>query len=85
MPNVKGVVRRIVRDSVNAVLIDDLWNSGRSKPERIGRSMRRRRNIDVEVELGQVDLEATKPWEEMEMNPSDATQFRGIVARCNFL
>ena len=85
MPDVKGVERRVVRDSASAVLIDDIWNDGRAKPERIRRSLRRRTDIDVEVELSEVTAETARSWQDMEMEPSDATQYRAVVARCNFL
>ena len=55
--------RRVVRDSVNVVLIDDARNLDRMKPSRTTRSLRRRRNIDVEVESHEVTSEDTKPWE----------------------
>ena len=64
MPAVNGVYRRIVRDNVNGVLIDDLWNSSRAKPERVSRSMRHRRDVTVEIEVNEVNTESTKPWEE---------------------
>ena len=41
MHEVKGVKRRIVRDSVSAILIDEFWNNGRAKPSRIARSRNR--------------------------------------------
>lgn len=85
MPEVKGVKRRIVRDLVNGVLIDDSVINGRTKPERLRRSLKRRRNVVVEIEVDEISEVATKPWEELEMNPSDATMHRGVVARCNLL
>ena len=47
--------------------------------------MRRRRDVTVKVELDAIGEEATKPWEELEMNAAEATQYRAVVARCNFL
>ena len=49
MPSVEGVKRRMVRDGVNGVLIDDFQSSDRHKPERVERSMKRRRDIKVEI------------------------------------
>ena len=85
MPDVGGVKRRIVRDSVNGVLIDDFRSRYQHKPERIERAMKRRRDIQVEVERHAVDEKPTLPWEEKEMTASEATQYRAVVARCNFL
>ena len=47
--------------------------------------MKRRRDVTVEIEINEITSEATKPWEELEMNPSDATLYRAVVARCNVL
>ena len=85
MPDVKGVKRRIVWDSVNGVLMDDLWMGKKVKPSRTKRSLRRRRDITVELELGEVSATEEKSWEEQEMEPTDATLYRAVVARCNLL
>lgn len=75
----------MVRDLVNAILVDDLWNNGRAKPERVHRSLKRRRDIRVKVGLNEVTASEAKPWNEQEMSPDDASLYRAITARCNFL
>ena len=85
MPDIEGVRRRVVRDRVNGVIVDDVEINGRTKPSRLARALKKKRDVLVEIEVNEVEGVATVPWEDREMQPSEATDYRGIVARCNFL
>ena len=47
--------------------------------------MKKKRNIKVEIEVNEIGEDEQKSWEESPMSDSEATKFRAIVARCNFL
>ena len=86
MPRSGIVKRRIARDLNSGILLDDSRNIGKFGDRKTSKALKRRRNIDVEVELevGEVTDEQ-RSWEECEMSSTDATRYRAVVARCNFL
>ena len=86
MPRSGRVKRRIARDLNSGILLDDSRNIGKFGDRKTSKALKRRRNINVEVELevGEVTDEQ-RSWEEREMDGTDATRYRAVVARCNFL
>ena len=52
---------------------------------RVNRKLRQRRDLEVEIEVSNVNDTERTPWEDQEMSESDATRYRAVVARCNFL
>ena len=85
MPKIDGVRRRTIRNSDTGVLIDDVNMMLSRSPGRLERRMRRRTNMNVTIEVCEVGGEDNVPWEDQPMVESEATQYRAIVARCNFL
>ena len=80
--------RRTTRYFRSGVLLEDLWVSERT-PERL---LRRQHKVprDVETTVEFVDSvtpddEQSVDWEDRLMAPSEATQYRAMVARLNFL
>ena len=67
-------------------LVEDLWVNGRTPERLLRRSFKRPRDVVVELELDAVDSgEAGTCWEDSPMKPCDATQYRAIAARLDFL
>ena len=80
--------RRIVRDVDSGVLIDDLWTNSRTPDRLVRRSFKVPRNIDVVVEVANVETQSegtALTWEEQEMSSRDATAYRAVTARLNFI
>ena len=48
------------------------------------KKFKKRRNVEVHIEIDPTTTTGTS-WDEAEMNTTDATLYRAIVARCNFL
>ena len=64
MPELPGVdfSRRVVRDRVSKVFIEDMWRTS-STPERLSRrSFRAPRDIEVEVEIDGNDVKEAASW-----------------------
>ena len=80
--------RRTVRDVDTGRLIEDLWKNTRTPDRLVRRSFRNPRNIYDVVEVDDVGTqEDSTPlaWEEREMSSRDATAYRAVTARLNFL
>ena len=73
--------RRIVRDRDSGKLIEDLWIDHNTSDRVLRRALKAPLNVSVVME---VNAEASD-WEEAEMGQQDATKYRAIVARLNFL
>ena len=91
---VEGMIRRITREANSKKLLEDLRlaraqvcsavGTSKAPDSRINRSMREPRDIDVEVELMSIDNSTSNPLEEP-LPPKEASLYRAIVARVNFL
>ena len=75
----------MVRDLRTGVLIDDLNFIGRTNSSRVRRGLRKKRDLEVTVEVAASDETAPIAWEDQDMSDGDSTQYRAIVARSNFL
>ena len=64
---------------------DETLFKNRQRDGRLRRRLKQRRNLDVEVEVAGVEDESSQAWKDQPMSGSDATRYRAIVARCNFL
>lgn len=86
MPPVDGVVRRTTRDASSRVLLEDLWIQSRTPGRLLHRALKKPRDLTVCVELNNLKVVGGgESWEEQPMGPSDATKYRAITARLNFL
>ena len=83
VPGAGRLKRRVTRDGATGDLVEDLWVDIRTPDRLLRRSLRRPRHLKVEVELANKESEVS--WEEAEMSPRDATQYRAVAARLNFL
>ena len=73
VPEVKGLGRRITRDVVTGALLEDLWVSSRTPRRLLHRSLRRPRDIEIQVELHNIDehTEAVS-WDDQPMEAMEA-------------
>ena len=87
MPEVSGgdFVRRAVWDRKTGYLLEDLWKTGRTPERTLKRALRRPKDIRAVVESDDAGDGEALTWDEQLMSSSDATQFRAMVARINFL
>ena len=83
-PPTGSVVRRTTRDSSTGMLMEDLWVDSYTADKRIRRALKAPTDISCMVELNAVDEEPGQ-WELEDMEPKQASLFRAIVARVNFL
>ena len=84
LPSGVQVVRRIVRDAESRQLMDDQWLAPGVDMRRVMRSLRRPRNLSVEVEVSACDEQSTAGDDEP-LSASEATQFRAVSARVNYV
>ena len=76
--------RRVVRDSNTGQLIDDLFFNAHTSNRRFQRQLKVPTNIESIITIDEVhDDDVEKRAQEM--TPKEASMFRGIVARVNFL
>ena len=52
---------------------------------RVSRKLKQRRDLYVEIEVGNTSGEESKRWGDQQMFASEAIRYRAAVARCNFL
>ena len=84
LPSVSGLARRVVRKSGSGELMDDLWIDGRTSRKRIYKQLRAPVDIDVIVEINAIANDDEEIEPEL-MEGKDASLFRAVVARINFL
>ena len=65
--------------------MEDLWIGSLTSERLIKRALKRPTNVEVEIELNAVDGEEELTWEQTEMAPKEASLYRAITARLNFL
>ena len=88
VPVCDGMKRRGTRDLRSGVLLDDLWVSGRTPHRAICKQLNVPRDIETTIEsVDAVEDEGgeTLSWDDQQMRPAEATQYRALVARLNFL
>ena len=85
MVEVKGVKlsRRTTRDLESGVCLEDLWISDTTAPRIPRRAFKKPRDIQVTIEIAEDKLGV--PFEEQEMTREEASKFRAVAARLNFL
>lgn len=87
--NPAGVLkRRTTRDVAGGHVIEDLIVNEYTPGRRLSQSLRRPRDIEVEVEISAVDDQdeaSDVPWSELPMEAAEATRYRAIAARLNYL
>ena len=85
VPEVGKLIRRTTRDVESRHLLEDLWLSSKTSEKLLHRSLRRPRDVEVQIEMASVDGdEVGLSWEEKPMVPKEATQYRAIAARLFF-
>ena len=82
--------RRVTRDALNGLLFEDLWLSEMTPERVVKKQLRLPRDLATTTEVvDSVGLEeerdAVVAWDDAPMEPSQATQYRALVARLNFL
>ena len=82
---VQGMSARVIKDANTGHIIDEAKNSGDTLMKRVNKKFKGRRNLEVIIEMDEDAVRPGDSWEEAEMSASDATRYRAIVARCNFL
>ena len=78
------LTRRKVIDLDSGATIHDILGGPATKPSQITKRLRDARNIAVEATLESEPI-ATADWGSEAMAPEDATRYRAITARLNFL
>ena len=87
MPTVSGVQlkSRLVRDMETGVLLETLLVGPATRPSQVKRNLKRPRNLRVVLE-GSVEGESVEePWEGQPMEGGEASSFRALAARLNYL
>ena len=81
-----GVTRTVVRDEATGTVIHDSGRFLRSEDGRVAKSFRKPRNVDVIVEVNLAETSNTEatPWEEVELCPREASEYRAAAARLNY-
>ena len=84
--DVGHVTHSIVRDSTSGVLISDSAHVSTSRRPMPVKAFKRRRDVDVcaEVDLS-ADKESGRSWEDEELCPKEASEYRAAAARLNYL
>lgn len=83
VPPAERLQRRTTREIDSNLLLEDLWVNSRAPPRLMRRYLRRPRDVEVVVDLA--SMSGDVGWEDAPMISSDATKFRAVVARLNFL
>ena len=68
-------------------MIHDSSGSLRSEDRRVARAFKKPKDIDVivEVNLAEVPTAEATPWEDVELCPREASEYRAAAARLNYL
>ena len=84
--DVGHVTHSIARDSTSGVLISDSAHISASRKSMPARAFRRPRDVDLcaEVDLN-ADKESARAWEDEELCPKEASEYRAAAARLNYL
>ena len=87
MPTVDGVrlKSRLVRDMDTGVLLETLLMGPATKPSQVKRNLKRPRNLRVVLEVGVEDEGMEESWESQPMEGGEASSFRALAARLNYL
>ena len=81
------VTHAVVRDRATGVTIHDTAGSTHFDCSRLPRVFRKLRNVDMVAEINLAEDPSTQPlsWEETELCPREASEYRACAARLNSL
>ena len=86
MPTIEGVrlKSRTTRDLNTGALVESLVMSPATKPKQLKRMLKHPRDVSVIVEVDELES-VEMPWEEEPLEGEDASLFRAVAARLNYL
>ena len=84
-PPIGSMSRRTTRDANTGALMEDLWVDSRTADKRVRRALKAPTDIECTIEMNSADAPTTEEFEMAPMQPKEASLFRAIVARINFL
>ena len=81
------VTHAVVRDQSTGVVIHDSAGSTQFDSGRLSRAFKVPRNVDVIAEINMAEEPSAQPtsWEETELGPREASEYRAAAARLNYL
>ena len=84
-PPIGRMKRRTTRKSETDELMEDLWIGSLTSEKLVRRALKKPTDIGVEIELNEVADGEELTWEQTEMVPKEASLYRAVTTRLNFL